>query len=248
MKSAKRYGLAFLPIIGLCLVAVEALANSDAVETGRLLAVLLDAGRTVVADHQTLINDPKRGHKGFTPEVFERQVTDYFKERINIDLANLKNARVPEMAKKLLPILVQVEKIVVSDVQRIINMEGVGYKGFTPTVFAASAVSKLRAYTDITVRQTMNAPRNPRNAPDPFEAKVLEQFADPQYPRHGETIVSEVVDGGKSVRVMLPLYYGKSCLSCHGEPKGEKDVSGYAKEGRKEGDLGGAISVKLETK
>ena len=30
-----------------------------------------------------------------------------------------------------------------------------------------------------------------------------------------------------------------------GEPKGEKDISGYMKEGAKEGDLGGAISVKL---
>jgi hypothetical protein len=248
MKSTKWYGLALLPVIGLCIFTVEALANSDAVETGRLLAVLLDAGRTVIADNQPLINDPKRGHKGFTPDVFEQQVTEYFKERMNIDLANLKNARVPEKAKKLLPTLAQVEKMVVSDVQRIINMEGVGYKGFTPTVFATSAVSKLRAYTDVTVKQTMNSPRNPRNAPDPFEAKALAQFADPNYPRHGETIVSEVVDGGKSVRVMLPLYYGKSCLACHGQPKGEKDVSGYTKEGGKEGDLGGAISVKLETK
>ncbi|HLF85664.1 MAG TPA: histidine kinase, partial [Nitrospiria bacterium] len=31
-------------------------------------------------------------------------------------------------------------------------------------------------------------------------------------------------------------------------PKGEKDISGYAKEGAKEGDLGGAISVKLAVK
>jgi hypothetical protein len=54
------------------------------------------------------------------------------------------------------------------------------------------------------------------------------------------------VNGGKAVRVMLPLYYQKACLACHGEPKGERDLSGYPKEGAKEGDLGGAISVKLQ--
>ncbi len=47
---------------------------------------------------------------------------------------------------------------------------------------------------------------------------------------------------------MLPLYYGKGCMGCHGEPKGETDVSGYKKEGAKEGDLGGAVSVKLPAK
>ena len=56
------------------------------------------------------------------------------------------------------------------------------------------------------------------------------------------------VEGGKAVRVMLPLYYGKGCLGCHGTPKGETDVSGYKKEGANEGDLGGAISVKLPVK
>ncbi len=95
------------------------------------------------------------------------------------------------------------------------------------------------------LKQTMNPPRNPKNTPDEFEAKVLKTFADPNYPRQGEKIVSETVDGGKAIRVMLPLFYGKGCLSCHGEPKGEKDISGYMKEGGKEGDMGGAISVKL---
>jgi two-component system sensor histidine kinase BarA len=35
---------------------------------------------------------------------------------------------------------------------------------------------------------------------------------------------------------------------CHGEPRGDQDVSAYRKEGMKLGDLGGAISVKLPLK
>ena len=73
----------------------------------------------------------------------------------------------------------------------------------------------------------------------------MKKFADPAYPRQGEKIVNEMVDGGKTTRVMLPLFHVKGCLPCHGEPKGERDISGYIREGGKLGELAGAISVKL---
>jgi hypothetical protein len=47
---------------------------------------------------------------------------------------------------------------------------------------------------------------------------------------------------------MVPLYIEKSCLPCHGEPAGEKDIAGRIKEGYKEGDLRGAISVVVPIK
>ena len=43
----------------------------------------------------------------------------------------------------------------------------------------------------------------------------------------------------------MPEYYTAGCLSCHGEPKGEMDITGYPKEGGKLDDLGGVISVTL---
>jgi Protein of unknown function (DUF3365) len=223
-------------------------ANPDAVETGRLLAVLLDAGRVTVGANQSLINDPEKGNKGFTPEVFEKQVTEKFRERAKVDLADLKNEKIPELARKLLPALVDAEKQVVADYQVVINKQGVGFKGFIPATFGTQAAAKFRAKTGVYLKQTMNPPRNPKNTPDEFEAKVLKTFADQNYPRQGEKIVSETVDSGKALRVMLPLFYLKGCLPCHGEPKGEKDISGYMKEGGKEGDLGGAISVKIQLK
>jgi len=229
----------------------KARANSEVVETGRLLAILLDAGRVTIGANQSLINDPERGDKNFTPEVFEKQLIAKFKERANVDLVNLKTEKVPELAKKLLPALVDAEKQVVTDYQIVINKQGVGFKGFIPATFGTQAAAKFRPKTGAYLKQTMNPPRNPKNTPDEFEARVLKAFADPSYPRQGEKIISETVkdvDGGKAIRVMLPLFYGKGCLNCHGEPKGEKDISGYMKEGAKEGDLGGAISVKLAQK
>src|SRR5205085_2404335 len=56
-------------------------AADDPVETGRLLAVLHDSGRVTIGANQSLINDPDKGDKGFTPDVFEKQVTEKFKDR-----------------------------------------------------------------------------------------------------------------------------------------------------------------------
>lgn len=237
-------------VIGIGLAPVSVLANPDLVETGRLLAILLDAGRGTVAANQPLINDASKGDKGFTPDVFEKQLIEKFKGRSGVDLANLKAASVPETAKGLLPELVAASKKTVAANQANINKQGVGYKGFTPAHFGTQAAAEFSTKTGIYLKQTTQDGllRNPKNKADAFEAGLLVKLADPSYPRQGDKAMSETVEGGKAVRVMLPLYYGKGCLGCHGAPKGETDISGYKKEGANEGDLGGAISVKLPVK
>lgn len=236
--------------IGVGLVPVSAFANQDLVETGRLLAILLDAGRGTVGANQALINDAGKGDKGFTPDVFEQQLIEKFKGRSGVDLANLKAAAVPEIAKGLLPELMAASKKTVADNQAAINKPAVAYKGFTPAHFGTQAAAEFSAKTGIYLKQTTQDGllRNPKNKADEFEAGLLGKLADASYPRQGDKAISETVEGGKAVRVLLPLYYGKGCLGCHGAPKGETDVSGYKKEGANEGDLGGAISVKLPVK
>jgi len=244
MRTSSNGLFAVFLCIGLSPAAVFAAAADD-IETGRLLAVLHDSGRVTVGANQQLINDPDKGDKGFRPDVFEKQVIAKFKDRTKVDLDNLKKEKVPELAKKLLPQLVEVMKQVVADYQVVINRQGVGFKGFIPATFGTLVAKKFSDKTGVYLKQTQNPPRNPKNTPDEFELKVLAKFAEVSYPREGEKIISESVDGGKTVRVMLPLFYGKGCLPCHGDPKGEKDISGYMKEGAKEGDSGGAISVKI---
>lgn len=239
---------ALLTILGMGPTPV--FANPDAIETGRLLAVLLDSGRGVLAANQPLINDASKGDKGFTADVFEKQLQEKFKARSGVDLTNLGGASVPERAKKLLPELVDASKQTVTKSQATINKAGVGYKGFTPAHFGTQTASAFSAKTGVYLKQTTTEGllRNPNNKADDYEAAVLKKFADASYPRQGDKIIGEGVENGKSFRVMLPLFYAKGCLTCHGEPKGEKDISGYKKEGAKEGDLGGAISVKLPDK
>jgi len=95
--------------------------------------------------------------------------------------------------------------------------------------------------TQYTMKPTNIEYRNALNQPDEYELKVLEQFkANPQLEENWSI---DTVEGEKVFRYMSPLKIDDSCLSCHGETKGEMDVSGYPKEGYKEGDFGGALSL-----
>ena len=221
--------------------------EDDVRESGRLLAVLLDSGRVTIGRNQELINDPDKGDKGFTPEVFAQQMIALFKERTGHDLTNLNMAQVPTMAKPLLERLLEESKKTVATYQTVINMKGLQYKGLIPATFGTETGARFQAWSGVYLKQT--APehllRNPKNKPDAFEIAAMQKMGDPSFPRDGEQTLSELVEEGKRLHVLLPLFYGKACLSCHGSPKGERDITGYPREGAKEGELGGAISVKL---
>ncbi len=247
----KRIGVIIMTVFALSLAMglspSAAIADAEAVETGRLLAILLDSGRVTIAGIQALINDETKGDKGFTPEVFEERVIEKFKERSGVDLAKIKTEKVPEQARKLLPILVESCKKVVATYQPILNKQGLAYKNFIPATFGTQCAAIFSARSGAYLKQTTadNVLRNPKNKADDFEAAILKKFADPSYPRQGEKVISEAMDGGKTTRVMLPLFHVKGCLPCHGDPKGERDISGYLREGAQLGELAGAISVKL---
>jgi len=225
-----------------------AYANSEmeTVETGILLATLLDAGRVTVGMNQGLLNDPSKGDKGFTPEVFETQLVALYKKRKGIDISNIQEAHIPEMAKPLLTRLVEESKKTVASYQTVINMKGIKYKGLIPATFGTETAKRFQNWSKVYLKQT--APdhflRNQKNKADAFEKNAMESFASTDT-RDPKAIFSQTIPQEKTVRVMLPLYYEPACLSCHGGPKGERDISGYRKEGGKEGELAGAISVKL---
>ena len=228
------------------LLPTTVVADVDKVETGRLLATLLDTGRITVGLHQALINDPSKGHKGFTPEVFGKKVVALYKEETGVDLSNLEQAQVPKEAKPLLARLLEESKKTVQSYQTVINIPGIKYKGLIPATFGTETAKRFQNWSKVYLKQT--APdhllRNPKNKADRYEAKVMQNFSG-KVADDGDKIISKTVEEEKSVRVMLPLYYKKNCLICHGGPKGEQDVSGYKKEGGKLGELAGAISVKL---
>ena len=220
----------------------SAASRGEAEQTARLLAILLDAGRLVIDHNQTLIDDPHKGNKGFTPDVFEQQLRWEFQTRTGLDLDHLEGERVPALARELLPALIQASKEVVAEAQLVINQRGLGYKNFIPATFGSRAAFRFSSTSHVRLKQTTLLPRNEKNQPDAYEAAVLERLArQPAEPRS----LSEVTDGGQTLRMLVPIYFTPDCLKCHGGPAGELDISGYPKEGAQEGDLAGAISVSI---
>ena len=91
--------------------------------------------------------------------------------------------------------------------------------------------------------------RNRKARPDDWEVKAIRNdLSAPGWEKGAVFSAEAEKDGRPAFRVLVPEYYGEGCLSCHGSPKGELDVTGYPKEGGKVGDLGGVISVTLYQK
>jgi hypothetical protein len=215
-------------------------AESSEEKLAKNLAGLLIAGRSVVAQNQLLINDPAKADKGFSSELFGAAVVAEYKAKTGIDLGALDPSRRDD---KRLKALFDAEKSVVAEAQPIINLAGMGFKGFTPAVFGRHAADKFAAATGLALKQTSDKYRNPANQPDVFEKTVLAKFEGAGWEKgkgYGETVD---LKGKKVVRYLQPLYIAKPCLTCHGDNKGELDIAGRAKEGYHEGELRGAVSV-----
>lgn len=154
-----------------------------------------------------------------------------------------------EEIKKQAEILVKEIEITrgyLAGIQDIINTDPVSgnriFKGLNPARVGGELSRRMSKSTPFTIRQISLKYRNPSNAPDDFEAAVLENM-EKQKPQ--DAFSSESLDANrkKIFRYIDPLYIEEECLQCHGAPLGELDISGYKKEGYKIGDLRGAISV-----
>lgn len=229
--------------ITLALGSSPSMAGNEA-EVAEHLIDLLKIGRSVLSQQMQNINDPTKGDKGFTGDYVAREVIERFKKKTKIDL------RIPNVVPQagLYLALIEAEKDVVDESQPIINRPGIGFKGFIPAVFARKTGEHFYKKTGVKLKLTGIDYRNINNRPDDFEAEVLRMFNDPRHPK-GQTYVRNTMNDGKPVlRMMDPEYAGPSCLGCHGTPKGGRDITGGHKEGWKEGDLAGAISLTLPLK
>lgn len=110
-------------------------------------------------------------------------------------------------------------------------------------VIAAKSVSKFfTSETDYSIHYTNSTTRRLSDAPDEFETKGMDTFLEnPELVEY--YAIEDMGEGSQVFRYMQPLYMTASCLECHGDPVGELDSFGYEKEGKKEGDIAGAISI-----
>jgi signal transduction histidine kinase len=117
------------------------------------------------------------------------------------------------------------------------------FKHLNPAEVGKGIGDILANQSDYSIKQTRLNVRNPQNAPDTFEREALERFA--ENPGLTELYTDARINGKPVFRYIIPLYAEPSCLSCHGGTDGSLDVAGYPREGLREGDLAGAISVTI---
>lgn len=227
--------------------ANTALPPQDDAAIAKSLATMLRAGRAVISRNQDKINDATLGDKGLDGQAVVSDALKIYRETAGIDPASID-------AKSLHGRLLRMEIESILEVldlnQRTINRHGVGFKGFIPAVFGrqvSEAFSRRAAgLADIKVTAPDRLVRNPKARADEWEAVVIrDKLMKAAWPK--DQIFSEVAKskGRDAYRTAMPEYYGSTCLTCHGSPAGEIDITGYPKEGGELGDLGGVISITI---
>ncbi|MDR2869105.1 MAG: DUF3365 domain-containing protein [Deferribacteraceae bacterium] len=115
------------------------------------------------------------------------------------------------------------------------------FKGLHCSLVGKSIGKLFGLKTDYIIRYVNNKPRNPDDVADAFESAAIARFlADRDLQEAYE--LADYADK-PTFRYVVPMKIDQTCLECHGEPAGEKDVLGYAKEGLEIGDLGGVLSI-----
>jgi hypothetical protein len=237
-----------LAFVGLLLPpAIAALApESEDAAIAQSLAQMLRSARTVISESQTKIDDTAIGDKGLSGKVVLDLAIQKYKSATGVDPLSIDpQSREGKLLHELMDSIVEV----MDENQTLINTPGTGFKGFIPAVFARlvdeAFARRAQGEADIKVTAPLNLVRNRKARPDEWEAQVIAtKLLQPDWP-HGQPFSAVVLEGRPAFRIMVPEYYGESCLSCHGTPKGEMDKTGYPKEGAKLGDLGAVISITL---
>ena len=245
-------------LAGVALLAGSALASTtnmpafsqstdEDAQIAKSLATLLYAERSVISRNQDLINNPNIGDKGLDSKTVLNEAVKIYQGIAKADPLTLDTKT---RAGKLIHLQMDSVAEVMDVHQQTLNRQGVGFKGFIPALFARLTNEAFGRRAAGLAEMKLTAPlhliRNARARPDQWESEVINgKLLSQDWPKDQVYAALVQVKGKPAYRSAVPEYYGSSCLSCHGGPKGEIDLTGWPKEGAREGDLGGVISTTL---
>ena len=121
------------------------------------------------------------------------------------------------------------------------SKEGYEFKGLHCAIVGKSVGAIFSKRSDYKIRYTNNNPRNSLDEPDAYETEALAAFNAGEGIREYYGVAD--FQGEEKFRYVRALEVDETCLPCHGDPVGEIDITGYAKEGWTLDSVGGAISV-----
>lgn len=244
-------GAAMLVLLAANSAPCSALASSAAADTDAIiaksLAEMLRDARAVISDNEALINNPELGDKHLTGKRVLADAVKRYQKTTGVDPSTIDPA---SRGGQLMRAMMNAVVAVMDENQMTINEKGTGFKGFIPAVFgrlvSETFNSLAKGEAQIKITAPLDLVRNRRALPDAWETKVINtKLLSPDWPRGQPYSATVDFDGRMAYRIAVPEYYTQSCLACHGTPKGALDITGYPKEGRKLGDLGGVISITL---
>ncbi len=231
---------ALLLVVGL---HMPVFGNDDQVALSEELTTLYRSARAVISKHQQHINNPDIGDKGLTPAVVASQALDNYRRISGKPLDMSTNTEAKQAMMSAI-------KGVMADNQDLINEKGVGLKGLLPAIYARQVATYFNESMLGRMKIKLTAPnkyiRNRANRPDKWEDHIIDsKFLAAGYAKGKPFFQDQAYEGKDAFRFILPEYYVESCLSCHGKPRGELDITGGKKEGGVLGELGGAISLTI---
>jgi hypothetical protein len=251
MKNSKHFrisvilGFGFYLLVSFCFTGqVLALSDADKTAIGTEITSIYRAAWGVIAKNQKLINDASKGDKKLSADVVIANTKENYKKATGNDF---KVADARSLKGKTQKALIDSIIDVINNAQPLINEKGKGRKGFLPAIFAKQMGDgfnkNIRGLAYIKLTAPKNYVRNRANRPDKWETNIIEnKFKGAGYEKNKVITENAKHKGKDAFRMILPEYYKKACLNCHGEPKGAKDITGGKKDGGKLGELGGAIS------
>ncbi|XPV74764.1 MAG: methyl-accepting chemotaxis protein [Desulfovibrio sp.] len=108
--------------------------------------------------------------------------------------------------------------------------------GAVPVITAINMAAVNADKLGYKFRVPKESPRNPDNAPTPFESKILSELK-------SKGLTEKVVVEDDQVRYFRAIVLTEDCMLCHGDVRGEKDLTGGIKEGWKAGEVHGAFEI-----
>jgi len=254
-QSRKTFSCALIAIFALALsvmaignsVVGSAADNDEETAIAKSLAAMVSAGLAVISRNQEHIDNPNVADKGLDGKTVLGQAQKLYQEATGSDPLKVDpNSRHGRLLGAEMNAIVEV----MNAHQKSINRSGIGFKGFIPSTFGRLVIESFSKGAEGDAEIKITAPpelvRNRKSRPDNWETSVIrDKLLSASWPR-GQVYAAVAESKGRpAFRTIVPMYYSASCLQCHGNPKGETDITGYPKEGASEGNLGGLISITL---
>ncbi len=227
------------------------------------LATLFRSSRAVVAKNKTLIGDPVSALAGKSSD-------DFVKGFLKKTKKNYRRSTGAKFPKADNTALGEARGHLVDSIRAIIKKavnggfkESFMYSSdqyfkegakkydakFLPARYATEVMKEFSSRTGGKILLKLTAPQNllvkKSNAPDGFEAKVIDTiFSKAGYEKGAPYSEDTKYNGEAAYRQVIPEYYKKGCIGCHGSAAGQDGANIHQSGiGASKGDLGGAISI-----